>query len=93
MDRINVGNKLLDHGFSPATKGFEYLADAIVIYKLGEPIGPVYDQIAEQHGTDPRSVERDIRYVKDRTKGFRDLGSKEVIARFKWNLQAEEAKS
>ena len=93
MNRIVVGNKLLDHGFSAADKGFTYLIEAVDIYKPGMSMMNVYDHIAKINGSKPQRIERCIRSTKEKTEAFKHLDNRELIARLKWNLEAQEAKA
>lgn len=60
--------KLLDLGFSPATKGFKYIVDATMIIEDDEDaayntVKKIYMPIAEKHGVNYPAVERNIRHA------------------------------
>lgn len=93
MDKVKIGNKLLDLGFSVSDKGFGYLIDAVSVYEFGMPIMNVYARVAKINGSEPTRVERCIRHSKEKIEAFKHLDNRELIARLKWNLKAEEAKS
>lgn len=52
-------------GIQAGLKGFDYLADAAVLYGLKGccNLGDVYARIASMHGTDCKSVMHDIEYA------------------------------
>jgi len=91
MDRITIGNRLLDFGFNPANLGFEYLIEAISIYKTGMPMGEVYGAVAKKFNTTPTRAERCMRHSREKTEAYKNMDNREMIARFKFNLEAKAA--
>ena len=90
MDKIKIGNKLLDHGFSAADKGFGYLIDAVDHYRIGMPIGNVYAYVAGINGSKPTRIERCIRSTKEKNQAFKHLDNRELVARLSWNIAEQE---
>ena len=55
---------LKDLGHSPAVKGFDYIAEAVMLHESKNPkMMHVYSAIAKHHGVTPGSVERAIRHA------------------------------
>jgi len=92
MDRITIGNKLLELGFSAADRGFEYTIEAVRVYEPGMTMGTVYGMVAGKFNVEPSNAERCIRNAKEKTAAFKNLTNRELIARIRWNLEAKEAK-
>ncbi|MDR2359838.1 MAG: sporulation initiation factor Spo0A C-terminal domain-containing protein [Oscillospiraceae bacterium] len=59
---LAVKTKMLKMGMLPKYNGFEYLAEAIVMFEPGIKIcDQIYGKIAKKHGSTKTSVERCVR--------------------------------
>lgn len=92
MDRFKIGNRLLDLGFNPADKGFNYLIEAISAYKTGAPMAFIYNSVSEACKCKPANAERCIRSTREKTKIYKNVDNRKMIALIRWDIDQKEAK-
>lgn len=68
MDKEKIRAKLLELGFSPANRGFEYIVEALCLIdedksRANRIVSEIYGEIGRSHKTNYAAVERCIRSI------------------------------
>jgi hypothetical protein len=89
MDRVIIGNKLIHERICPNLLGFNYIIEAVNLYKPKTLMQDIYQAIADKRGIHPRRIEKAIRHAKEKSPKYGMLGNAEFIALLQYEAEQE----